>query len=158
MGLWLFLILVVPIMPTNLDYLHEDHKYLPQILQIIYGFFLIIVPICGLIKFWMNAQTPQSDLDRYKQMLFPFDRAILLLKPDFARENIDELLEAEPETESDANSETESDADHEKESVKRTKTKLEQLQTILCQLGTESISENASWYLSMGERELTLPQ
>ena len=166
MGLWLYLILVVPIMPTNLDYLHEDHKYLPQILQILYGFFLIIVPICGLIKFGMNAHTPQSDLVRYKQMLFPFDRAILLLKPDFERKNIDELLEAEPETETDAEPETETDAEPETEtdaepetvSVKRTKTKLEQMQTILCQLGTEAVSENASWYLSFGERELTLPQ
>ena len=125
--LWIPLILIFPFIPTWLTYFHARWALGAEWLQVIYGLLLIIVPVYGLIKFWENAEKPRSDLERYKQMLLPFGRAILLINAEL-------------------------------ETTNSSKKKMKNLQPVLRQLGTEAVSENASWYLSMGERELTLPQ
>ena len=104
---------------------------LAECCQVIYGILLVWVPIHGLKLLWESIKKPQSELNRYKQMLFPYDRAILLLKPELEKENLNELLKSEENR--------------------------RKLHTILRQLGTEAVSENASWYLSLEERKLNMP-
>ena len=102
-----------------MEFLHARCALITECLQIAYGLLLVSLPIYGLYIFWNTIKHPQSELNRYKQMLFPFDRAILLLKS--------EQESKEPDV-------------------------------VFRQLGTEAIAENASWYLSMEERKLTLPR
>ncbi|MBR0237492.1 MAG: hypothetical protein IJQ39_05335 [Thermoguttaceae bacterium] len=142
--LWFPIILFFPLLPNLLEYFHTRYALPTEWAVIIYGLILASIPIYGFYVFWKAVHAPQSDKERYKQMLFPFDRAILLLKPELARENIDELLEAETGAES--------------ESKTKSENKMKELQTVVRQLGTEAVSENASWYLSMGERKLSLPR
>ena len=118
-SLWFVLIVIFPFIPTWMEFFHVQYALTAEIVQVIYGLFLASIPIYGFMLFWKTIKQPQSELNRYKQMLFPYDRAIL-------------LLESKPE--------------------------IKEQQTILRQLGTEAISENASWLLSMGERELALPR
>lgn len=99
--------------------------------QVLYGSLLVMFPIYGVWLLWVSIKKPQSELNRYKQMLFPYDRAILLLKPELDKENLNELLKSEENR--------------------------RKLHTILRQLGTEAVSENASWYLSLEERKLNMP-
>ena len=118
-AVWLVSIVLFPFIPTWMEFLHARCALITECFQIAYGFLLISLPIYGLYIFWNTIKQPQSELNRYKQMLFPFDRAILLLKS--------EQESKEPDV-------------------------------VFRQLGTEAIAENASWYLSMEERKLTLPQ
>lgn len=118
-AVWLVSIVLFPFIPTWMEFLHARCALITECLQIAYGLLLVSLPIYGLYIFWNTIKHPQSELNRYKQMLFPFDRAILLLK-------------SEPES--------------------------KEPDVVFRQLGTEAIAENASWYLSMEERKLTLPR
>lgn len=126
---WLALIIPSPFIPTWMNSLYDWNYLYAGAGIVLYNGLLALIPILGLIIFWGEFKQPQSELDRYKQMLFPFDRAFLLMKL--------ELEKDEPQESED---------------------KIEELHPILLQLGTEAVSENAAWYLSLGERELTLPQ
>ena len=152
--IWLILISALPFIFTWLENLHEYSPLLAELGQVLYGMSLALIPIYGLRLFWKRFKKPQSDLARYKQMLFPFDRAILLMKSEL------EALETEHEhqatSESLATPNPEEPELETKESEAEEKDHINKLYTILRQLGTEAVSENAAWYLSMGERKLTL--
>lgn len=128
-GVWVVSILIFPFMSTWMEFLHAHCAFFTECFQIAYGLLLVSFPIYKLYFFWITIDQPQSELDRYQQMLFPFDRAVLLLKLEM-----------------------------EKEDSQESEGRIEDLHPILRQLGTEAVSENASWYLSLDERELTLPQ
>lgn len=88
--------------------------------------FVILGGILSAISGWIIFKTLQLKFKRYKaeakrfeQVLFPFDRASLLLNSSRSVDN---------------------------------------QQKILRQLGTEAISENINWLLTVGEQDLTLPR
>ena len=94
-----------------------------------------IIFVFGLISSLLTAyvvyktiymQITQSSfrISQYERLIFPFDRAILLLERDSCK--------------SKANTDFQ--------------------RSVLLQLGTEAITENADWLLSVGEKDLALPR
>ena len=106
MFIWVILILAYPLISTwleNLYHLGADPNsswsswihLSAEWCQVVYGTLLVLFPIYGVWLLWVSIDKPQSELNRYKQMLFPYDRAILLLKPELKKEYLNELLESE---------------------------------------------------------------
>ena len=87
---------------------------------VVTGLLLTIVTVITILcTMHLKFKRSKAEAKRFEQILFPFDRATLLLK---SNRSIDEQ------------------------------------QLILRQLGTEAISENVSWLLTVGEQDLNLPR
>lgn len=95
---------------------------------------IVLSFITGLVvKYTMELKFKRykAEAKRFEQVLFPFDRALLLLNS------------------------LENDA---KQHVVNEETIINKQQMILRQLGSEAISENINWLLTVGEQDLTLPR
>lgn len=85
-----------------------------------WGIVINLLTVCYILcTMSLKFKRSKAEAKRFEQILFPFDRAMLLLT-------------------------TEKDS--------------EQQKMILRQLGTEAISENVNWLLTVGEQDLTLPR
>lgn len=79
MYLWLASIVMFPFIPTWMELFYSYSAFGAEFAIVIYRLLLVSFPIYGLRLVWKRIKQPQSELVRYKQMLFPYDRAILLL-------------------------------------------------------------------------------
>lgn len=87
---------------------------------VITGLLLTIVTVITILcSMHLKFKRSKAEAKRFEQILFPFDRATLLLNANRP---------------------------------------VEEQQLILRQLGTEAISENVSWLLTVGEQDLNLPR
>ncbi len=135
LGLFTILLVSQPVMDNFTETIFRIGNETDDALCLIVAFGISCSFLTSLIfvaLLYVQLMRFEQEAARYERMLYPYTRASILL--DRKKKTLPSAVGEE-----------------------RNKI-LEDCQDILCNLGTEALSENAEWLLSVGERELTLPR